>query len=149
MGRVWLRCFAAAWFAAVVTCLLASCSGKPWWTPAGVSACGTPALVRIGGHVRPIGDCAGLLTIPAMSVTVHVGKQIDVHLLAGPVPQSSRASVLVLDALGPGRGTGTYRAIHPGRAAVISRTWPCLVTRHRLRRVITGNCPVVEVIVVP
>ena len=136
-----LRFLAAAGVAALITGMLASCSGKPWWTQTGTSACGPPALVRVAGHVRGACDCAGLLSIPALTVTVHVGQQIDVHMLAGPVPQSSRPSVLVLGALGPGRATGTYRAVHPGRAAVISRTWPCLVVGHRPTKGDHGQLP--------
>ena len=143
-----LRYLAAAGFVALVTSMRASCSGKPWWAQTGSSACGPPALVRVAGQVLGAGNCAAQLTIPALRVTVHVGQQIDVHMLAGPVPQSSRRSVLVLSALGPGRSTGAYLAIHPGRAAVISRTWPCLVAGHHPPKVMTGNCPVIEVTVV-
>ena len=143
-----LRSLAVAAFVAVITGLLASCSGTPWWTQTRTSACGPPALVRFAGHVKPAGDCAALLTIPALRVTVHVGQQIDVHMSAGPVPHSSRPSVLLLGALGPGPSTGTYRAVHAGQAAVISRTWPCLVGGHQPPKVITGHCPVVEVTVV-
>jgi hypothetical protein len=129
--------------------VLASCSGQPWWSQPGTSACGAPALVRINGHVRGVGDCAGLLAIPALKVTVHVGQQIDVHMDAGPPPYSSRRSVLLPSTASPDRAPGGYQAVRPGLATLISRTWPCLVSHHSPPRVITGTCPVIEVTVVP
>jgi hypothetical protein len=146
----WMRCPAVAVTVAAGAGLLTSCSGSPWWSQTGTSACGPPALVRIDGHVAAVGDCAGLLIIPALKVKVRVGQEIDVHMLAGPPPYSSRRSVLMPGAITPPEwAPGTYQPVHPGRAALISRTWPCLIAHHRPPRVITGNCPVIGVTVVP
>jgi hypothetical protein len=113
------RRLAGAAFVAVAAGLLASCGGKPWWSQTRSSACGPPALVRVGGHVKLAGDCAGMLTIPALNLTVHVGQQIDVHVLAGPVPRSPRPSVLMPTSIGSGPATATYQGVRPGQAAVI------------------------------
>jgi hypothetical protein len=123
--------------------------------------CGPPAWVRFDGHVGGVGDCAGLLLVPAVKITVHVGQRIDVHMTEGsgphgnrwvpaiPLPRSSRPSVVLPGAISPDRATETYRAARPGHAALASHTWACLVVRHRQSREVTGNCPVVEITVVP
>src|SRR5262245_1507478 len=105
------RYLAVAAFVAGAAGLLASCSsGRPWyWTRH--SAWGPPALVRRDGHVRGVGDCAALLVIPALKLTMHLGQQIDVHMSAGPPPHSSRPSVLIPGAIGPDQSTGTYQAV--------------------------------------
>jgi hypothetical protein len=125
----------------------ASPSSRPWWTQAVVGNCGPAALVRLGGHVRGAGDCAGLLLIPAEKVTVDVGEQIDIHMLGIPLPHSTRPSVVMPGAIGPDRATATYRAVRSGHAALVSHTWACLVVR--LHREMTRNCPVIDVTVVP
>lgn len=163
-----VRYSAAATFVAAAG-LLASCGvaharatpgGRPWWSQSG--ACAPPALVRVDGHVMGVGDCAGALTIHADKVTLDVGQLIDVHMLEEgtgpsgnrvvpifPLPRSSRASVVTPIAISADRATGTYRAVHPGQAALMSRTRACLVSHHRKSRKATGSCPVVEITVVP
>ncbi len=142
-----LRYPAVAAVVATVAGVLVSCSGRPWWSQTGSSACGPPALVRVAGHVMPVGDCAALFVIPAAKVTVHVGQQIDIHMLIFPLPRSSRPSVVMPGAISPDRATGTYLAVRPGHAVLISQA--ACVVRHRTPPEITGRCPVIEVTVVP
>lgn len=167
-----MRYPAVAAFVAVATGLLASCglphaqSSRPgdpsqgsesWWYRAGTTTCGLPALVHLDGHVMPVGDCAGLFLIPAQEVTLQVSQEIDVHMEeervgasgnrlvpAFPPPRSSRPSVLTSVASSPDGATGTYRAMRPGHAVLISRAW-CLASDREIR----GDCPVIEVTVVP
>jgi hypothetical protein len=140
----------------------ASFGGRPWWVQVRASACGPPAWVRFGGHVVPVGNCAGMLLVPAMKVTVHVGQRIDVHMTeegAGPhgnrmVPatplfQSSRQSVLKRGAISANRATGTYDAVRSGYAALTSSYAFCLHIRRHRDRETTGSCPVIEVTVIP
>jgi predicted RecA/RadA family phage recombinase len=102
-----------------------------------------------------VGDCAGYFLIPAQKATVRVGQEISVHMTeeaAGPsgnrlvpvfpLPHSSRPSVLAAGAVSPDRATGTYRAIRPGQAVLVSRAW-CLAGNNE----ITGSCPVIVVTV--
>jgi hypothetical protein len=170
----WVRYLAVATFAAAVAGLLASCgvahagrsvsggaSRRPWWSRQGVSSCAYPAAVRLRDHVMNVGGCTGVLEVPALRVTLDVGEQIDVHMLVAdadpsgsrvvpviPLPRSSRPSVVTPGAISPNRATGTYWAVHPGRAVLVSPTRECLVSRHRGFRKPTGACPVVEVTVV-
>jgi hypothetical protein len=157
-----LRCSAVAAFVAAGTALLASCgllhaSSKPWWYQTGVTTCGPPALVRLDGHVMPVGNCAGLFLVPAQEVTLHVSQEIELHMeeeqadASGnqlvpvfPLPRSSRPSVLMSVARSRDGATGTYRAIRPGHAVLISHAW-CLSSNREIR----GSCPVIEVAVVP
>src|SRR5262249_40084864 len=87
------------------------------------------AKVRLHGHVMDVGNCAGMLGVPAQQVTLDVGQRIDVHMIeegtgprgnkwvpAIPLPASSRPSVLVRSAISPDRATATYRAVRPGPA---------------------------------
>jgi hypothetical protein len=105
----------------------------------------------------PVGNCAGLFLIPAQEVTLHVSQEIELHMeeeQAGasgnqlvpvfPLPHSSRPSVLVSVASSRDGATGTYRAIRPGHAVLISHAW-CLASSREIR----GNCPVIEVTVTP
>jgi len=137
-----------------------SSSDRPWWSHMN-GACGSPAQVRIGGHVMLVGNCAGMLLVPAQQVTLDVGQRIDVHMTeegmgphgnrmvpAIPLPASSRASVLMRGAISPDRATGTYRAVGPGHAVLTSSSTFCLHTRHHRDRETTGSCPVIEVTVV-
>jgi hypothetical protein len=102
-----------------------------------------------------VGDCAGYFLVPAQKATVRVGQQISVHMTeetAGPsgsrlvpvfpLPRSSRPHVLAEAAVSPDTATGTYRAVRPGRAALISRAW-CLAGNEE----ISGSCPVLDVTV--
>ena len=149
--------------------LLASCGvahagagsgGRGWWSQSG--SCAFPAVVRVPGRVMNVGTCTGFLEIPAPRVTLDVGQQIDVRMTeegAGPsgkrlvpmfpLPRSSRPSVVTPGAISADRATGTYRAVRPGHAVLMSRAGACVVTRHRESQKATGSCPVVEVTVVP
>jgi hypothetical protein len=111
--------------------------------------------VQLDGRVIAVGDCAGYFLIPAQKATVRVGQEISVHMTeepAGPsgsrlvpvfpLPRSSRLSVLADGAISPDTATGTYRAIRPGWAVLISRAW-CLARNKE----ISGSCPVVDVTV--
>jgi hypothetical protein len=124
--------------------------------------CGPPSQVRLHGHVIPVGNCAGMLLVPAQQVTLDVGQRIDVHMTeegagphgnkwvpAIPLPRSSRPSVLMRSAISPDRATATYRAVSPGNAVLTSSPTFCLHTRHHHDRETTGSCPVVEVTVTP
>jgi hypothetical protein len=99
----------------------------------------------------------GYFLIPAQKATVRAGQEISVHMTeepAGPsvsqlvpvfpLPRSSRLSVLADGAISPDRATGTYRAIRPGRAVLISRA-RCLAGNKE----ISGSCPIVDVTVLP
>lgn len=148
----------------VATGLLGSCGvthagGRPWWSQSG--SCGSPAVVRLPGHVLNVGTCAGSLQIPASVVTLDVGQQIDVHMTEEadpsgnrmvpviPLPRSSRVSVVAPGAIGADRATETYRAVRPGRAVLMSHTQACFLVHHRKPGTTTGSCPVVEITVVP
>lgn len=164
----WRRHMGVAAFV-VAAGLLAACGvvhagsasgARPWWSQSG--SCGFPALVRLPGRVMNVGTCTGFLEIPAPRVTMDVGQRIDVHMTeegAGPsgnrlvpmipLPRSSRPSVATPGAISADRATGTYRAVGPGHAVLMSRAGACLVTRHRELQRATGGCPVIEVTVVP
>lgn len=151
--------------------LLASCGtahggttsgGRPWWVQSRVSACGPPAWMRLGGHVMPVGNCAGMLLVPAMKVTAHVRQRIDVHIAeegmgphgnrvvpATPLPPSSRPSVLTRGAISADRATATFQAVRSGHAVLASSPAFCLHIRHHRDRETSGRCPVVEVTVLP
>lgn len=130
--------------------------GSAWWARTGVSMCGFPAMVRVAGRVVGAGNCAGLFLRPAEKVTVHVGEEIDVHMLqqpAGasptslvpvfPLPHSSDPAVLSHITSSADRATGTYRAIRAGHAVLISEA-ACIEDQRQVH----GNCPVVQVTVV-
>ena len=136
-------------------------SDQPWWSHMN-GACGPPAQVRIGWQVRLVGNCAGMLVVPARQVTLDVGQRIYVHMTeegmgphgnrwvpAIPLPASTRPSVLMRSAISPDRATGTYRAVGPGHAVLTSSPTFCLHTRHHRDRETTASCPVIEVTVVP
>jgi hypothetical protein len=167
MGRV--RYLAVVALAA--PSLLASCGvthagtalgGKSWWAQARASACVPAAFVRVDGHVTGVGNCAGMLVVPALKVTLDAGQQIGIHMMeegtgphgnqmvpAIPLPRSSRSSVVRLGTVSSDHATGTYQAIRPGHAALISSPTWCHVTRHRQLVKVSSSCPVVEVTVVP
>ena len=166
-----VRYLPAAAFMATAVGLLASCGtahagaasgGRPWWVQTRASACGPPAWVRLGGHVMPVGNCAGMLLVPAMKVTAHVGQRIDVHMTeegmgphgnrmvpAIPLPRSSRPSVLTRGAVSTGQATATFRAVRSGHAVLASSPTFCLHTRHHRDRETTDRCPIIEVTVIP
>jgi len=138
----------------------AASGARPWWSQSG--SCAFPALVRVHGRVMNVGTCTGFLEIPGPRVTLDLGQHIDVYVTeegAGPsgnrlvpmipLPRSSRPSVVTPGAISADRATGTYRAVRPGHAVLMSRAGGCLVTRHREPQKATGSCPVVEITVVP
>ena len=98
-----------------------------------------------------------MIESPAQEVTLQVSQEIEVHMAeervgtsgdrlvpAFPLPRSSRPSVLLSVASSPDGATGTYRAIRPGHALLLSRA-RCLASNREIR----GDCPVLEVTVVP
>lgn len=114
-------------------------AGTPWWYHPGVTTCGPPAQVRVGGRAMFVGSCAGILNGPAPKVTVHTGEEIDVHMTqepAGPtgnqlvpilpLPRSSRPSVVRPGATSSDRATGIYWAVRPGHSVLMSRAGPIL-----------------------
>ena len=113
--------------------------------------------MRVDGQVIPVGDCAGILLVPAQQVTMQVGQQIDVRMMqetAGPsgnrlapmfpLPRSSRPAVVADGTVSQDRASETYRAIRPGYAVLTTRAW-CLVGSGEIR----GSCPVLDITVVP
>jgi hypothetical protein len=101
------------------------------------------------GYVLGVG--CGQLSSPPLKVTLAVGQRIDVHMMLGALPHSSRPSVLA-----PGAVTGTtqtYRADRTGQAVLSSDSRACLIFRHRqawqTRQATTRTCPVAMVTVVP
>lgn len=124
-------------------------SGK-WWTGMGIENCAPAAMVRVVGRVMGVGDCAGLFVIPAETVTVRVGGEIDVHMFEVgtlfTLPRSTASAVLQRVAVSPDGETGTYRAVHTGHATLISHAW-CV--GRKIKGEITGSCPVLDVTVIP
>jgi hypothetical protein len=140
---------------AAITAVLCGCSGTPpWWYQKGTTSCGPPALIRLAGHVKALGDCALEFVVPPPTVTMRVGQELDVHMLVDsneaplyPLPHASPASVLVGAGVRADRSTASYRAVHPGRTALITGA-SCLsaVTK---RGTSSPWCPILEVIVIP
>jgi hypothetical protein len=124
-------------------------SNQKWWIWRDVN-CFPPAMVRVVDNVMPVGDCAGLLLVPARKVTLLVGEKIEVHMLEKEpfftLPRSSAPAVLRLIAASPDGVAGTYSALQPGRAMLISHAW-CV--GFRVKREIMGRCPVLDVSVIP
>ena len=165
-----LRRATVAPFVVAAAGLLASCgvahagaasSGRPWYSTWS-GGCGPPAVVRVDGHVMGVGNCAGMLVVPAQQVTLDVGQRIDVHVTeegtgphgnkrvpAIPLPASSRPSVLIRSTVSPDRATATYRAVGSGDAVLTSSRAFCLHVRHHRDRETTGSCPAIEITVVP
>jgi hypothetical protein len=144
----------------VLACvLMAGCGSAPWWKQTGTSACVSPALVRVAGHVMPVGNCAGSFWVPAEKVTLHVGEAIDIHMAEGPagasasrlvpvnpLPHSVGSAVLKRIATSPDKATATYKAQHPGHVMLITRA-SCLGPG--LNGKVRDNCPVLSVTVIP
>jgi hypothetical protein len=116
-----------------------------WWKPYPAVNCGSPALARVSGRVESVGDCAGLLLIPADAMTLRVGQRIDVHVLDVSLPRSSDRAVLAQITISPDGATGTYQALRPGRATLISAAGWCVGLK--VKGEINGNCPVFDVTV--
>ena len=116
-----------------------------WWKPYPAPNCGSPALARVSGRVELAGDCAGLLVIPAGAMTLRVGQRIDVHVLDVSLPRSSDRAVLAQITISPDGATGTYQALRPGRATLISAAGWCVGLK--VKGEIKGNCPVFDITV--
>jgi hypothetical protein len=105
-----------------------------------------------------LGDCGGLLWIPAEKVTLHVGEEIDVRMTVEsahnssrlvpvyPVPYSSRSSALKRTATSPDMATATYIAEHPGHAMLISYGFCYGPGPNKQYQ---RDCPVFDVTVIP
>jgi len=114
--------------------------------------------MRFAAVVVPIVTAGLLASCPAAHVrpAAHpragtIGQRIDVHMMLGALPHSSRPAVLP-----PGAVTGTtqtYRADGTGQAVLSSDSRACLIFRHRqawqTRQATTRTCPVATVTVVP
>lgn len=145
--------------AAMVTACASTGPRSPWWKETGATSCAPPALMRVAGQVMSVGSCAGSLVIPAAKVTVHVGQDIDVHMLeehAGytgnrlvpvwPLPYSSRPSVLARTTISTDKATGTFTARRPGHAMLFT-TADCLVASSQQST--RGQCPALDITVLP
>ena len=120
----------------------------PWWSQGRPTPCGPPALVRAAGHVLGVG--CGQLSNPPVKVTLTIGQRIDVHMMLGAVPHSSRPAVLAPGAVNDAGATQTYQADRPGQAVLISDARECrLLQDQQARQAATRTCPVVTVNVVP
>ncbi len=116
-----------------------------WWRPYPAGNCGGPAFARVSDRVELVGDCAGLLVIPADAMILRVGQRIDVHVLDVSLPRSSDRAVLAQIAVSPDGATGTYQALRPGHATLISAAGWCVGLK--VKGQIKGNCPFLEVAV--
>ncbi len=131
----------------------------PVSVPTGVSSCGIPAWVRADGKVIGVGDCAADFLIPAQAVTVQAGQQISVSMLEEevspgslrvlvpvyPFPHSTDSWVLARTFVSSGQATATYTAMHPGRAALVTKA-DCLPSGTLRSEV--KDCPVIDVTVI-
>lgn len=131
----------------------ASGGQEPWWVT-GVSACGSPAVYRVG-HGQPLrlGDCAALLLTPPADVRVAAGAEVDLHVTTDatsrpiyPLPGSPDASVLRLVERGDNGATGRYLAVGDGEV-VLMTSGLCLDTASGQES--TGPCPVLRIAVGP
>lgn len=118
-----------------------------WWKRDPWTFCDSPALVRVSGRLRPVGDCGGLLIIPPDAMTLHAGQRIDVHILTVSLPRSSDRAVLAQITVSPDGATGTYQALRPGHAKLISAGGGCVGLK--VSGEIKGNCPFLNVTVLP
>ena len=118
-----------------------------WWKPDPTPFCDNPALVRVSGRVGGVGDCDGLLIIPPVATTLRVGQRIDVHILDVSLPGSSEPAVLAQMTVSPDGATGTYQALRPGHATLISAVGWCVGLK--ITGEIKGNCPFLDVTVLP
>ncbi len=116
-----------------------------WWKPDPAPNCGSPALARVSGRVELVGDCAGLLIIPADAMTLRSGQRIDVHVLDASLPRSSDRAVLAQITVSPNGATGTYQALRPGHATLVSAVGWCVGLK--VKGEIKGNCPFLDVTV--
>ena len=145
--------------AVIVTACASTGTRSPWWRQTGASACGPPALMRVAGDVTWLGNCAANFVIPAVKVTVHVGQDIDVHMLeestgytgthfvpAFPLPYSSQPSVVARTTISTDKATGTYTARRPGHAMLFTTADCWVVARSQQTH---GKCPALDITVLP
>ena len=118
-----------------------------WWKHDPWTFCDSPALVRVSGRIRTVGDCGGLLIIPSDAMTLRAGQRIDVHILDVSLPRSSDRVVLTQITVSPDGATGTYQALRPGHATLISAAGWCVGLK--VNGEIKGNCPFLDVTVLP
>ena len=144
-----------------VAVVLCGCSGLPWVSHSGrASSCGPPAQIRVAGHVMSLGDCGVLFLFPPPTVTMHVGQELDFHVIQGPnssgtglgpiypLPHSFPAWMLTRVNASTDGSTARYRAMRPGRAELFVG-WP--PTAHCLasKRATYPRCPILQVTVIP
>jgi hypothetical protein len=145
---------------ALVSCgsagTLSSSGTTTWWRGGGVTACGSPAVYRINsGKVELLGDCAGILLVPGVHVTVAPGSEIDIHVTQEgsgpegthlvpiyPTPSSTDETVLVATRVEDGGSTESFVALGAGNAE-IETNGACLVSA--TSPTVSASCPVLEV----
>lgn len=101
---------------------------NPWWFTDEVTTCGFPAIYRLDANAQGsgLGSCAMTLGYPARPIRMTVGDTIDLHMTQDsfggppvfPVPVSSDDAVLSL--VTEGLTDGTFRAVAPGTALLLS-----------------------------
>jgi len=145
--------------AVIVTACASTGTRSPWWRQTGASACGPPALIRVAGNVTPLGNCAANFVTPAAKVTVHVGQDIDVHMLEEstgytgthfvpifPLPYSSQPSVVARTTISTDKATGTFTARRPGHATLFTTALCWVVATSQQTH---GKCPALDITVLP
>jgi len=155
----WPAAIGLAASAVLVTACTSTGTRSPWWKETGASSCGPPALIRVAGDVTWLGNCAANFVIPAVKVTVHVGQDIDVHMLeestgytgthfvpAFPLPYSSQPSVVARTTISTDKATGTYTARRPGHAMLFTTADCWVVARSQQTH---GKCPALDITVLP
>jgi hypothetical protein len=155
----WPAAIGLAASAVVVAACASTGTRSPWWQETGATSCGPSALMRVAGQVTWLGNCAATFVTPAAKVTVHVGQDIDIHMLqehAGytgnrlvpvwPLPSSSQPSVVVRTTISTDKATGTFTARRPGHAMLFT-TADCLAARSQ--RQTRGKCAALDITVLP
>jgi len=145
--------------AVMMTACTSTGTTSPWWQQTGGDACGTPALMRMAGQVMRVGSCGGSFETPAAKVTLHVGQDIDIHMVqeqtrasgnhlvpVWPLPSSSRPSVLARVTISTDKATGTFAARHPGHATLFTTSNCWVVARSQQTH---GKCPALDITVLP
>lgn len=126
----------------------------PWWAwPPGITTCGTPAINRVGDRTPSgLGSCAGFLVDPPDKVVVHVGQELDIHIVTDStmrapyaLPESPDPAIL-RDLGHDDPTTGRYLAVAEGDVVLITAGL-CLDVQ--TDRQSTRPCPLVAVMVLP
>ena len=155
----WPAAIGLAASAVMVTACASTGTPSPWWHQTGQSGCGPPARIRVAGQVTWLGNCATNFLTTAVKVTVHVGQDIDVHMLEEstgytgthfvpifPLPYSSQPSVVARTTISTDKATGTYTARRPGHATLFT-TANCLAARSQQQT--HGKCLALDITVLP